>query len=137
MISCNNIVATNTGGVPYSLNNNNGVGGAYVISSNINAGGIPYVVSTNTSVGTTSVDINLGYRRIQPVGYITMVVSNVVPADATADLPVNITLNGVTRPLLLPNGTPVTAAELVEVNTALLFNDRVRGLLILMSRTIA
>ena len=38
-----------------------------------NAGGIPYIVSTNTTVGTESIDIALGFRRIQPVGYLTIV----------------------------------------------------------------
>ena len=35
-----------------------------------NAGGIPYIVSTNTTVGTETINIALGVRRIQPVGYL-------------------------------------------------------------------
>lgn len=101
-----------------------------------NAGGIPYVVSTNTTVGTETIDIALGFRRIQPVGYLTIVVSDVVPADATTTLPVTLTMNGTTRALTLPNGTPVTAAALLNVNTLFVFNDRKRGLLTLMSRTV-
>lgn len=136
MISCNNVIATNAGGVPYSVGNSNNVNGVpYGISSTINAGGIPYIVSSNTTISTTTVDINLGFRRIQPVGYLTVVMNDVIPADTTTTLPVNITLNGVTRPLVLPNGTEVTAEALLEVNTMFIFNDRLRGLLILMSRT--
>jgi hypothetical protein len=45
-------------------------------------------------------------------------------------------MNGTTRNLTLPNGTNVTAADLLNVNTILLFNDRKRGLLVLMSRTV-
>jgi len=101
-----------------------------------NAGGIPYIVSTNTTVGTETVDIALGFRRIQPVGYLTIVVSDVIPADATTTLPVTLTMNGTTRNLVLPNGTNVTAAELLNVSTFLVFNDRKRGLLVLMSRTV-
>lgn len=101
-----------------------------------NAGGIPYIVSTNTTVGTETVDIALGFRRIQPVGYLTVVVSDVIPADATTTLPVTLTMNGTTRNLVLPNGTNVTAAELLNVSTFLVFNDRKRGLLVLMSRTV-
>jgi hypothetical protein len=101
-----------------------------------NAGGIPYIVSTTTTVGTETIDIALGFRRIQPVGYLTVVVSNVIPADATLTLPVTLTMNGTTRALTLPNGTAVTAAELLNVNTFLVFNDRKRGLLTLMSRTV-
>lgn len=101
-----------------------------------NAGGIPYITSTNTTVGTETIDIALGFRRIQPVGYLTVAISDVIPADATATLPVTLSMNGTTRNLTLPNGTNVTAAELLNVNTITVFNDRKRGLLILMSRTV-
>lgn len=101
-----------------------------------NAGGVPYILTTNTTVGTQTVDIALGFRRIQPVGYLTIAISDVIPADATATLPVTLTMNGTTRNLTLPNGTNVTAAELLNVNTILIFNDRKRGVLNLMSRTV-
>ena len=101
-----------------------------------NAGGIPYITTTNTTVGTETIDIALGFRRIQPVGYLTIVISDVIPADATTTLPVTLTMNGTTRNLTLPNGTNVTAAELLNVNTILVFNDRKRGVLNLMSRTV-
>jgi len=101
-----------------------------------NAGGIPYIVSTNTTVGTETIDIALGFRRIQPVGYLTIVISDVIPADATTTLPVNLTMNGTTRALTLADGTPVTAAELLNVSVITVFNDRTRGLLTLMSRTV-
>ena len=100
-----------------------------------NAGGIPYIISTNTTVGTEDVNITLEFRRIQPVGYLTIIISDVIPADATTTLPVTLTMNGITRPLTLPNGTPVTVAELLNVGNILVFNDRTRGLLTLMSRT--
>ena len=100
-----------------------------------NAGGIPYIVSTNTTIGTETIDIALGFRRIQLVGYLTIIISDVIPTDATATLPVTFSMNGVTRALTLPNGTPVTAAELLNVSNILVFNDRSRGLLTLMSRT--
>ena len=100
-----------------------------------NAGGIPYIISTNTTVGTEDVNITLEFRRIQPVGYLTIIISDVIPADATTTLPVTLTMNGITRPLTLPNGTAVTVAELLNVGNILVFNDRTRGLLTLMSRT--
>ena len=102
-----------------------------------NAGGVPYIVSTNTTVGTETINIALGVRRIQPVGYLTIMINTVIPADATTTLPITFTMNGVTRNLVLPNGTAVTAAELLNVNTILVFNDRKRGLLVLMSRTVS
>lgn len=102
-----------------------------------NVGGFPYIVSTNTTVGTETVDIALGFRKIQPAGYLTIIIDSVVPADTTATLPVTLTMNGTTRSLTLSNGTPVTAAELLGVNVFTVFNDRFRGILTLMSRTIA
>jgi hypothetical protein len=74
-----------------------------------NAGGIPYISSTNVTVNTDNVDIALGFRRIQPVGYFTVFISDALPADTTTTLPVTLTLNGTSRSLTLPNGTPVTA----------------------------
>lgn len=102
-----------------------------------NAGGIPYISSTNTTVSATTVDIALGFRKIQPVGYLTIIISDVVPAATTTTLPVTLTMNGTTRNLTLPNGTQVTAAELLNVSNILVFNDRINGLLTLMSRTTA
>ena len=100
-----------------------------------NAGGIPYIVSTNTTVGTETVDIALPFRRIQPVGYLTIIIDTVISAATTTTLPVTITMNGTTRNLTLPNGTNVTATELLNVSVITVFNDRTRGLLTLMSRT--
>ena len=101
-----------------------------------NAGGIPLLVSTTTTVGTETIDIALGFRRIQPLGYFTVRISDVIPADATATLPVTLTLNGTTRQLTLPNGENATAAELLNVGVILVFNDRFNGSLYLMSRTV-
>ena len=101
-----------------------------------NAGGIPYLSSTNVTINTETVDIAMGFRRIQPVGYLTIFINDVVPTGTTATLPVTLTLNGTTRPLLLPNGNAVTAADLIGVNIISVFNDRFRGILSLMSRTI-
>jgi hypothetical protein len=102
-----------------------------------NAGGIPYLSSTNVTIGTETVDVALGFRRIQPVGYLTIFIDDAIPTGTTGTLPVTVTLNGTTRALTLPNGTPVTAAELIGVNVLTVFNDRFRGILSLMSRTIA
>jgi len=102
-----------------------------------NAGGIPYVVSTKTNVGTENINIALGVRVIKPIGYMTIIIDDVIPADATTTLPVTLTMNGITRALTLPNGTAVTAAELLNVNVITVFNDSIRGLLTLMSRTVA
>ena len=101
----------------------------------INAGGIPYISSTNTTVGTETVDIALGFRRIQPIGHLTIFIEDTIPTGTTTTLPITLTLNGTTRSLTLPNGTPVTAEELIGVSLIDVFNDRFRGLLVLESRT--
>ena len=62
-----------------------------------NAGGIAYLPSTNVTVGTESVDIALGFRRIQPVGYFTVRLSDAIPTGTTSTLPITLTLNGTTR----------------------------------------
>ena len=101
-----------------------------------NAGGIAYLPSTNVTVGTESVDIALGFRRIQPVGYFTVRLSDAIPTGTTGTLPITLTLNGTTRALTLPNGTAVTVADIIGSNVFLVFNDRFNGVLALMSRTI-
>jgi hypothetical protein len=45
-------------------------------------------------------------------------------------------LNGTTRKLTLANGENATAAELLNVSTILVWNDRFNGSLMLMSRTV-
>ena len=102
----------------------------------INAGGQPYIANTQVTVGTDAVNIALGWRRIQPIGYLTIRMENPIPSDATTTLPITITLNGITRPLTLPNGTAVTVADLLATNVFQVFNDKFNGILTLMSRTI-
>lgn len=102
----------------------------------INAGGQPLLQSTNITVGTETVDIALGFRRIQPMGYFTVSLSDLIPSGTTDTLPITLTLNGVTRNLTLPNGTAVTVATLLNVGAFLVYNDRFNGRLFLMSRTI-
>ena len=102
----------------------------------INAGGEPYIANTQVVVGTDSVNIALGWRRIQPIGYFTIRMANPVPSDATTTLPITLTLNGITRALTLPNGTAVTVADVLNVSVMEIFNDKFNGILTLMSRTI-
>ena len=101
-----------------------------------NTGGIPLLISTRTTVGTETIDIAMGFRRIQPVGYFTVRLSDAIPAGTTTTLPVTLTLNGTTRALTLFDGTPVTVAELIGgTGVFLVFNNRFDGILQLMSRT--
>ena len=97
--------------------------------------GIPYLTTTNVTVTDTAVDFALGFRGIQPVGSFTVRIANAIPADADATLPVTLTLNGTSRPLTYFDGTPVTAADLDGTGVILVFNDRINGILQLMSVT--
>jgi hypothetical protein len=101
-----------------------------------NAGGTPYISSTNITVGTDSVDIALGFRRIQPIGYFTVRLVDAIPTGTTGTLPITLTLNGTSRALTLFDGTPATVADLIGgTGVFLVFNDRFNGILQLMSRT--
>lgn len=111
------------------------MGGCFNVTTN--AGGIPYLNVTNVTVGTDSVDLALGFRRIQPVGYLTIRLATAIPADATTTLPVTITLNGTTRNLTLYNGTQATVADLIgSTGVITVFNDRFNGILQLMSTAV-
>ena len=101
------------------------------ITTNVN--GIPYLTSSNVSVTDTAVDIALGFRRIQPVGYLTVRVATAIPDGTTGTLPVTLTLNGTARALTFFDGTPVTAADLVGTGVITVFNDRFNGILQIMS----
>jgi hypothetical protein len=101
-----------------------------------NAGGIPYLGVTNVTVGTETVDLALGFRRIQPVGYMTIRLGTPIPADTTTTLPITLTLNGTTRNLTLFDGTQATVEDLIGgTGVFLVFNDRFNGILQLVSRT--
>lgn len=101
-----------------------------------NAGGVPYLSVTNVTVGTESVDLALGFRRIQPVGYLTIRLATPIPSDATTTLPITLTLNGTTRNLTQYDGTAVTVANLIGGSVFTVFNDRFNGLLVLTSRVV-
>ena len=59
----------------------------------INAGGQPYIANTQVSVGTETVNIALGWRRISPIGYLTIRMENAIPTGTTATLPITLTLS--------------------------------------------
>lgn len=98
-----------------------------------NAGGVPYLSVTNITVGTESVDLALGFRRIQPVGYLTIRIGNAIPTGTTATLPITLTLNGTSRPLSLFGGTQATVADLTGTGVITVFNDRINGILQIVS----
>lgn len=101
--------------------------GCFNVTTNVN--GVPYLSTTNVTVTDTAVDFALGFRRIQPVGYITVRIQDAIPDGTTDTLPITITLNGTARPLTFFDGTPVTAADLTGTGIITVFNDRFNGIL--------
>ena len=103
------------------------------VTTNVN--GIPYLRTAGVIVGTDAVDFTLGFRRIQPMGYLTVNIANAIPDGTTGTLPVRFTLNGNTRALTSFGGAAVTAADLVGAGIITLFYDWYTGTLQLVSAT--
>ena len=101
--------------------------GGFNITTNVR--GIPYLSTTNVTVTDEAVNLALGFRRIQPVGYLTVRVANAIPTGTTETLPIQLTLNGTSRPLTFFDGTPVTVADITGTGVLLVFNDRFNGIL--------
>ena len=109
--------------------------GRYNITTNVT--GVPYLSTTNVTVTDTAVDFALGFRRLPPVGYLTVRIQNAIPEGTTGTLPVTITLNGVSRALTFFDGTPVTAADITGTGVITIFNDRFNGILQITSALVA
>lgn len=105
--------------------------GSVNVTTNVN--GIPYLRTGSVSVGTDAVDFALGFRRIPPVGYLTVNIADAIPTGTTGTLPVRFTLNGNTRNLTYFGGTDVTAADLVGTGIITMFYDWYNGILQLVS----
>ena len=105
--------------------------GCVNVTTNVN--GVAYLRTNQVTVGTDSVDFAIGFRRIPPVGYITVNIADAIPADATGTLPVRLTLNGNSRNLTFFGGTNVTAADLAGTGIITIFYDWYNGILQLVS----
>lgn len=107
------------------------------INVTTNVSGIPYLRTSGVSVNAETVDFSLGFRRIPPVGYLTINIADVIPTGTTGTLPVRITLNGSTRNLTFFGGDNVTAADLTGTGVITVFYDWYNGYLQLISPTSA
>lgn len=101
--------------------------GCVSVTSNVN--GIPYLRTTGVSVGTDAVDFSLGFRRIPPVGYITINIADAIPEGTTTTLPIRLTLNGNTRNVTFFGGANVTVADLAGTGILTVFYDWYNGIL--------
>lgn len=107
--------------------------GCINVTSNVS--GIPYLRTSGVSVSADAVDFSLGFRRIPPVGYLTINIADVIPTGTTGTLPVRLTLNGSTRNLTYFAGDNVTAADLTGTGIITVFMDWYSGILQLISPT--
>lgn len=105
--------------------------GCFNVNTNVN--GIPLLRTSSVTAGTDSVDFALGFRRIPPVGYLTINVADAIPTGTTGTLPVRLTLNGNTRNLTFFGGTSVTAADLEGTGIITVYYDFYSGILQLVS----
>lgn len=99
----------------------------------IDSRGIPYITTTGVNVSDNFVDLALGFRRIQPVGHLSIRIATPISADVESSLPVRLTLFGETRELTYADGTPVTAEDLEGTQFIDVFYDRWNALLVLTS----
>lgn len=105
--------------------------GCIVVNTNTN--GVPLLRTTGVTVSADTVDYALGFRRIPPVGYLTINIADAVPTGTTGTLPVRFTLNGNTRNLTFFGGANVTAADLVGTGIVTVYYDFYSGILQLVS----
>lgn len=103
------------------------------VNVNTNVNGAPYLRTSGVTVGTDAVDFTLGFRRIPPVGYLTVNIADAIPTGTTGTLPVRLTLNGQTRALTSFGGTAVTAADITGTGIIVVFYDFYTGTLQLIS----
>ena len=107
------------------------------VTINTNVSGIPYLRTNGVTVGTETVDFSLGFRRIPPVGYLTVNIADAIPTGTTATLPVRLTLNGNTRNLTNFGGDQVTVADLAGTGIITVFLDWYNGILQVVSNPAA
>ena len=108
--------------------------GCVNVTSNVN--GVPYLRTSSVTVSADTVDFALGFRRIPPVGYLTINIADAIPTGTTGTLPVRFTLNGNTRNLTTFGGANVTAADLTGTGVITVFYDWYSGLLQIVSPTV-
>ena len=100
-----------------------------------NSNGIPYLRTNGITVGTDAVDFALGFRRIPPVGYLTVNIADAIPEGTTGTLPIRLSLNGSTRNLTTLGGANVTVADIPGTGIVTIFMDWYNGILQLTSST--
>jgi hypothetical protein len=102
----------------------------------VNQNGIAILDSTGVSVGAESVTFTLNEplsRFVPSRGLVLVNLVSEVPAGTTETLPVRFTMNGFTSAVTTYGGADLTVADLAGTGMYLVYYDRVRNILQIMS----
>lgn len=102
----------------------------------VNQNGIAILDSTSVSVGTEAVAFTLNEplsRFIPSRGLLLVNLTNEVPAGTTGTLPIRFTMNGFTSTVTTYGGADWTVADVAGTGMYLIYYDRLRGILQVMS----
>lgn len=105
----------------------------------VNQNGIAILDSTNVSVSSTDVTFTLNEplsRFVPSRGLVLVNLTNEIPSGTTGTLPIKFTMNGFTSTVTSYGGTELTVANIVGTGMYLVYYDRVRNILQIMSGTI-
>lgn len=102
----------------------------------VNMNGIAILDSTSVSVNTENVTFNLvepTNRWVPTRGLVLVNLQNEVPTGTTDTLPIRFTMNGFTSTVTTYGGTDWTVADVAGTGYYLLYYDRLRNILQVMS----
>lgn len=102
----------------------------------VNQNGIAILDSTSVSVGTDAVTFTLNEplsRFVPSRGLVLVNLSSEIPAGTTDTLPIRFTMNGFTSAVTAYNGDAWTVADVAGTGIYLVYYDRVRDILQVMS----
>ena len=97
----------------------------------VNQNGIAILDSTGVSVGSEAVAFTLKSR-----GLVLVNLTNEVPAGTTDTLPIRFTMNGFTSAVTTYGGADWTVADVAGTGMYLVYYDRLRDILQVMSGTV-
>ena len=102
----------------------------------VNQNGIAILDSTAVSVSAEAVTFTLNEplsRFIPSRGLILVNLTNEIPAGTTGTLPIRFTMNGFTSAVTAYGGTDYTVADVAGTGMYLVYYDRLRDILQVMS----
>ena len=105
----------------------------------VNQNGIAILDSTGVSVGSEAVTFTLNEplsRFVPSRGLVLVNLTNELPAGTTGTLPIRFTMNGFTSAVTTYGGADWTVADVAGTGMYLVYYDRLRDILQVMSGTV-